>query len=391
MSSRQEIIRAHYARILRKTAAWAGLVALLSTMFVTVPAQAAQITTRSTTLGNSKAGATTTYKFDFTAGSSYTLKGLKFEICSSPLQTTSCTAVSSSTIIGATLSTQSANLSGATPAFTVNASSPSPTATAVMLSSSGGIAVTSATVLSVTLGNVVNPNVANTQFYTRVTTYTDTAGTTPSVNGSDFGAMAVSTGTEISVNANVQESIAFSVGQTGTCGSISGSSVNIGNNPGTDNVLQTSAATAGTSVMCVNTNASSGYVISYASNSAHNNAFTNGTYDIADNAAGNTFTSATAGGADFFGMNLVANTGTGGGPTAGAAVSGGVAPTAYGTGYGTAGTFAYVRGTQTTLVSETTGPTANTLYTVTYAAQAGTTTKTGAYQVKLNYMATGTF
>jgi hypothetical protein len=252
--------------------------------------------------------------------------------------------------------------------------------------------VTSGTSYTIQLTGIVNPNTANYQYYTRISTYSDDAssGATPSTLV-DFGGEAVSTGTEISVNANVQESINFTVGQTGACGSISGSTVNIGNNPGTDNVLSASSATAGTSVMCINTNAGSGYVISYVSNSSHNNAFTNGTYDIADNSSGSTFTSGTSGGADFFGLNLRANTGASGGPTAGADFSGGVTPTSYGTGYGTANTYGFVRGTQTTLVSETTGATANTLYTVTYAAQAGTSTAVGAYQVKLNYIATGTY
>jgi hypothetical protein len=229
------------------------------------------------------------------------------------------------------------------------------------------------------------------QYYTRISTYSDDAAGAPATTLVDFGGAAVSTGTEISVNANVQESLVFTVGSTGTCGSISGATVNIGNNPGTDNVLSSTAATAGTSVMCVNTNAATGYVISYISNQTSSNGFTNGTYTIADNSAGNTFTAATAGSADFFGINVRANTGTGGGPTAGADFSGGVTPTSYGAAYGTAGTFGFARGAFTTLVSETTGPSANTLYTVTYAAQAGSSTAVGAYQVKMNYVATGTF
>jgi hypothetical protein len=384
MNSRREILRAHYLRLIRKAATWVGVGSILATAFVAVPTQAAaQITNRSTTLANSKAAASTRYTFTFTGATATTMKAIKFEVCTSPLQTTSCSASNSSTIASATFNV------GASTGLTSWAISGTQNATQVIISNGTGVAGNGT--ITAVFDSVTNPNAANTQFYTRITTYTDTAASLPNANGQDYGAMAVSTGTEITVAANVQESIQFSVGASGTCGSITGSSVNIGNNPGTDNVLQIGTASAGTSVMCVNTNATSGYVISYVSNSTHNNAFTNGTYDITDSSGGSTFASAVSCGTDLFGLNVRANNGGSSGPTAGADPSGGVAPTSYGAAYGTANTYGYVRGTQTTLVSETTGPTANTLYTVTYAAVAGTATKTGAYQVKMNYVATGTF
>lgn len=389
MRNKREILKEHYSQIARKIGAWAGLVSLIGTMFVAGPASAyGQITSRSTTLGNSKLSASTTYNFTFKPATTGTIKAIKFEICTSPLQSASCTAVT-----GSSMSTSSTFTTGAptTAPFTTNwatgTGGAAPSTSAYWIHYTTGTSVTAGTSYTVQLGSIVNPSTANLQYYTRISTYSDDPGTVLV----DFGGAAVSTGTEISVNANVQESLVFTVGQTGTCGSISGSSVNIGNNPGTDNVLSSSAATAGTSVMCVNTNALSGYVISYISNQASSNGFTNGTYTIADNSSGATFTSATAGSADFFGINVRSNTGTGGGPTAGADYSGGVAPTSYGAAYGTAGTFGFARGAFTTLVSETTGATADTLYTVTYAAQAGSATAVGAYQVKMNYVATGTF
>ncbi len=382
MRNKREILRAHYAGLAKKTGAWMGIFAMVSTLFVAIPTDAAQITTRSTTLGNSAAGATTTYTFAFQGPTATTIRAIKFELCSSPLQTTACTAVASSSMSSSAF--VAGNSTGGLSAWTLGSQG----ATSAILSDATGIAGN--TSLVVQLSGVVNPSTANTSFYTRVTTYTDTGATAPTANGQDYGAMALSTGTEVSVNANVQESLVFSVGTTGTCGSITGSTVNIGNNPGTDNVLSSTAATAGTSVMCVNTNAATGYVISYISNQTSSNGFTNGTYTIADNAASDTFANATAGNNDFFGINAVANAGENSGPTAGANYSGGVAPT-LGAAYDTAGSFGFARGTLTTLASQTTGPTANTLFTVTYAAQAGSSTAVGAYQVKMNYVATGTF
>jgi hypothetical protein len=388
LKSSREILRTHYLGLLKKVATWGGIVAILltSSMVFITPAHAAPITPRSTTLGSSEGGVSTTYTWGFTGGTATTMRAIKFQICDSPLQTTACTIPTGATIAVATFVTGAPTSGGNIASWAISGTQ---NATQVIISNATGMAGNTALVVRFT--GVTNPSAANTSFYTRITTYTDTAASLPSANGQDFGATAVSTGTEISVNANVQESLNFSVGSTGTCGSISGATVNIGNNPGTDNVLSSSAATAGTSVMCINTNALTGYVITYVSNQTSSNGFTNGTYTISDNSSGTNFTAATSGGADYFGINLRANNGGSGGPTAGADPSGGVAPTSYGTGYGTANTYAFVRGTQTTLVSQTTGATANTLYTVTYAAQAGTSTAVGAYQVRMNYIATGTF
>jgi hypothetical protein len=357
----RNILRVHYIKLLRRVVAWAGVGSIAASTLVASTAMAApQLTQRTALLGNSKAGATTTYDFSFRPATTATIKSIKFQVCTSPLETTSCSASNSSSLSGGSFVAGSS-----TAPFTSNWAAGSgglaATATAFYVKYTTGDSLANTTTYTVRLSGVVNPNVANTQFYTRVTTYTDDTATTEQ----DFGAMAVSTGTEIDVNANVQESLQFNVGSSGTCGSITGSSVNIGNNPGTDNVLQIGTATAGTSVMCVNTNASGGYVISYASNSTHNNAFTNGTYDIADSSGGSTFASAVSGGTDLFGLNVRSNNGGSSGPTAGADPSGGVAPTSYGAAYGTANTYGFVHGTQTTLVSETTGPTSNTLYTVT--------------------------
>jgi hypothetical protein len=238
-----------------------------------------------------------------------------------------------------------------------------------------------------------NPSTANQEFYFRVITYTNVGFTLPSASGQDYGAMAVSTGATLNVTANVQESLVFSVGASGTCGSLTGTSVPIG---GVGNALSSSSASTATSLLCVNTNAATGYTLQYISNSSHGagGAFTNytgTTHDFSDSSSGATFTTGTTAGSDYFGINVKANTGASGDAAAGANPIGGVAPTSYGSAYGTADSFGFAHAAATTLASETTGPTANTTYTVSYEAQAGTTTPTGQYQVNMNFIATGTF
>jgi len=254
--------------------------------------------------------------------------------------------------------------------------------------------LTSGTSYSFEIGGVTNPSTANYEYYTRITTYTDSAGTV----ANDYGGQAVSTGTTINVSALVQESLVFSVGQTGSCGSISGNQVYLGSpvNGSATSVLSSSAANAGTSVLCVNTNAGGGYVLSYTSSSAHGagGLFTNYsgvTHDFSSNGTGATVTSGTSGGSDFFGMSLKAATPASGDIAGGAGESGGVAPTSYGTGYGTADTFAFSNTPSTTIATESTGATGNSLYTVLYEAQAGTTTPYGQYEVNVDYCATSTF
>src|SRR5262245_20064477 len=53
-------------------------------------AQAVALTSRSLTLGSSAANAITTYAFSFKPGTSGNIGAIKFELCDSPLEATSC-------------------------------------------------------------------------------------------------------------------------------------------------------------------------------------------------------------------------------------------------------------------------------------------------------------
>jgi len=147
--------------------------------------------------------------------------------------------------------------------------------------------------------------------------------------------------------------------------------------------------------MCVTTNATSGYVVQYISNSSHGagGAFTNYTgaaHDFGDSSAGASFTAGTSGGSDYFGINVRVNTGANGDAAGGADPSGGVSPTIP-SAYGTPDAFGFVHATPTQLASENTGPSATTTYMVSYEAQGSPTTPAGQYEVNMNYVATSTF
>jgi hypothetical protein len=139
-------------------------------------------------------------------------------------------------------------------------------------SATGSIAASTPITITVT-GNT-NPSttcssVSACQFYARIFTFVSTGNETTQVaaggaNGSgsagivDFGGVALSTASNITVNAKVQEMINFCVDTGGTCGSGT-STVNLGNAQG---VLSASTAYLDkTTSYSIQTNANSGVAI----------------------------------------------------------------------------------------------------------------------------------
>jgi hypothetical protein len=355
MKSRREILRAHYTRLLKKTAMWAANASSVTSTFVFTPSA---------------------------TNSGATIKAVRFELCDSPLEAVSCSSPSGATLASATAGSQSGtditNQYG-TPAYI--------STTAVTFKHATGNTLLSTHAVTFPVQVIHLPTNPNTSFYFRITTYnSDTTfnGTTEV----DYGAMAESTTQTLDVSANVQESLVFCTGTNtpADCTGMTGSTVKIGSNPGTDNVLLLGTATGGTSSMYITTNAASGYVITYQAGEFSKDG---GTTNIAK--ANNQTLAACASGStngDCFGINLRDNAT----PNVGTDVTGAsgfVSPT-YSTGYGTADNFKFVNGSAQQVASAAT-PTVQTQYTVTYAAQAGTTTKPGAYSNTFTWIATGTF
>jgi hypothetical protein len=164
--------------------------------------------------------------------------------------------------------------------------------------------------------------------------------------------------------------------------------VNLGT--GSDNVLSSSTPSGGISLMAIDTNATSGYVINYITTSPGGTGGTacagslSSTNDCITDAGGTagTFSAGTS----KFGINLKNNAT----PDIGAEVSGSGSAVAAAP-YATVDNYAFQGGTTPRTVVSHAGPDLARLFTVAYAAQAGNTTKPGAYSATFTWIATGTF
>jgi hypothetical protein len=357
MKSRNEILREHYSRLLQKVAAWGGLVALIIGLGMPSIANAAQLTERSLTLTSSAASAVTTYKFAFKPGTSTTVGAVKFELCTSPLENVSCTTPGGASQAAAASLTLGGQIAG----FTLGTGTPpAPTAQTVWITNGTPQSLTAGTASTVQYSSVTNPNTTNQTFYARITTYAASNGTTEV----DYGAVAVSTANQVTVSANVQESLTFCV-YTGANCAAGGSTVNLG--VGTDNVLSTSSPSGGVSKMDADTNATTGYAITYITTSPGG---TGGTACAGSLSSSNDCIT------DFGGT-----AGTFAGSGSGAVSS----P------YNTVDNFAFQGGLTPRTVGSSSGPTLSNTYNVAYAAQAGSTTKPGSYSAVFTWVCTGTF
>ena len=191
MRREQDILRAHYGKLARRFLAFGGVAAVLSTAFVALPARAQQITNRSVNVVDNSAGASTTYDINFRPAQGVLTRAIKFQMCTSPLELTSCTASNSSSFNSASFSSASPTTSP----FTSNCAQSNRRATDYVINYTTGDTLSNATTYTVRLTGVVNPNVTNTSYYVRIYTYSDAAATTP--NQIDFGAVALSTANKI--------------------------------------------------------------------------------------------------------------------------------------------------------------------------------------------------
>ena len=220
--------------------------------------------------------------------------------------------------------------------------------------------------VTITWNGAHNPTANNTSFYGLVTTYSDASWTTPI----DTGTVALSTAAQISVSVDVSELLTFCAGTSITgqnCGTISGSSVTLGN-------ASTGSTVSGTSVFAAATNAVSGYSVTV--NGATLTSGSNTITALASQTASTTGTSQ-------FGVNLKANTT----PSVGSNVSGTGTATAT-SNYATADQFRF--GTGETVASVGAPSNANT-FTVSYIANIDGITPPGHYSTNLTYIATANF
>lgn len=315
---------------------------------------AAQLTDRSVTIGSSVASATTTYTFAFTVPTTGTdIQSFAAQACdtASGTCTQSAGAAGFSSAGAGTLPSQPVNL-GAASGWTSNVAD----TTSLRVVNSGNTTNPTGS-QTVSFQGVTNPSATNSTFFLRLTTYSDAAWTTPI----DTGVVAASTAGQITVNANVDETLTFT---------LTGATVNLSPTP-----VTTGATSTGTSTMSASTNASDGYSITVAGNTL------TGPSGNIDAMASRT--TSTPGSVEQFGINLKANTT----PSVGTAVSGAGSGVAVGD-YNVVDEFKFVSGNT---VASATAPTNSNTFTVSYIANITPVTAPGAYTTTLTYVATPNF
>ena len=384
MKTDREILRLAYKKVLKKAASWAGVVSLLSMSLLATPASAAgQLTARSAVPTSSLAAATLVgHTVNFTLGTSgQTLGAIKIEICDSPLATVSCAGTGTSAganFTGTTITSVTCAPTCSGTAWTTGAIvAGGATGTSIVATHTAAVVAGNGTVSVVLSNNATNPTAATLggSYYMRVFTYNNAAANLPSAGGTDFGGIALATTTQMSVTANVQESLVFSVGTSGaSCAAIANASP-LSLSPA---IMTTASASTGVGKLCGATNAATGYGVTYAGT-----AFTNGASPFGTG----TFSS-TPGAAAQFGFNLVSNAT----PSVGAAVvhgTGGVA-TANVAAYNTANSYSYLAAAATSIYTVGT-PTGEDVFTLAYVANIVPLTQPGVYTATQTFVATGLF
>jgi hypothetical protein len=363
----------------RKTTFIAVLLAVMVVGFLPHPARAALIEPRSVTLGSSAGAAVTTYAFSFEPGTSGNIGAIKLQICDSPIEAAAC--VNSGNSSGASFTSNGASIAGQTgiSGFTAGSGTPpAPTVNTFWLTNGTPQNISNATNVTVTLQNVRNPTGNNLQYYARITTYSDSAGTIPV----DYGGVALSTAQQITVSGVMPESLVFCVGTSGTdCTNMTGSSADLGTfSPTATNVI--------TSRMSASTNADSGYAITVTGTtltSGSNTIPAMGTQSANSTGCAPSCTSAT--GTGQFGMNVRANNVATAGGAFGADVTGTGSGTGFG-GYNTTNSFRFFSGDT---VASAAGPTQANLFMASYLVNVGGDQAAGVYTSTLTYVCTATF
>ncbi|MDB5167088.1 MAG: exported protein of unknown function [Candidatus Saccharibacteria bacterium] len=330
-----------------------SFVAIAALVAVYVPnlASAAAITNRKVVIGSSQLSALTTYVFTFNVPSGTSVGSADFQACTTASGTCTPAPGFSSSAGPATLTSQPTTL-GSASGWTIN------TGTANDLKISATAAAAPGGTSTVSFTNVTNPSSANATFFMRITTYTGTTGSSPWTGVIDTGVVAAATAGQITVTANVDESLTFT---------LSAATVALGT------LTTGTTGKDGTTTMVAATNGGTGYSITYTGNSLTSPSGALPAYASSASAAG------TAG----FGFNLMSNTT----PSVGTGVSGSGSGTAF-TGYGTANAFTFNSGDK---IASASAATNSNTYTVSYVANVAGATPAGSYTTTLNYVATPNF
>lgn len=359
------------------------LTATVASLLTSMSASAEQINVRSLTLlpsTDGKTGGSTpsgtaaytvgsnpNYKFQFTLPTAGTLGSVKFEFCTTAVQTSCATGPTNLDAAGVVYGTES-GITG----FSISGT---PTANVVIIGRTPA-AISANTVANITLNNIVNPSTVGT-FFVRISTYASNNGTGSPV---DTGSVAAATANAIPLQGFMPESLIFCTGVTVNvdCSTVTAGTITF------TSLFSPSATSYATSQMAASTNAGGGYNIT-VTGATLKSGTTNTIPAIASRKAPSTNTSE-------FGMNLVSNAGVG----ASANISPANDATHTGqalTGYSTTGEYKFVSG-DSVANSAQGGPAAPTngqIYTVTYMVDVSGIQPAGTYTTTLTYVCTATF
>ncbi len=388
------------ARLLKQitytvTATAMGLTSLLAILPGSASA-AGQVQSRSIQLSsssNAASAATTSYNVKFTTTSTYTGKGIVVDFCTnSPIiGDTTCTAPTGFTIGGSpTITTNSAPMN--TQTWTVASANAGRT---LEISQATGVSFTNATVADFTINNVQNPTSAVGTFYARIYTYDTTAGATSYVianvdTGSvhkDDGGIALSTASQVTVTAKVQETLLFCVYTSGAncaggtvAGLVLGDAFGVLSSSTTAYLTSTNATTPLTAKLGIASNATTGVTVMTKATGT----LTSGANTIVSSGAGSgscTADSSTAS-VEQFGFNVAA----GASQTADAGYACGAGSHSFDT-----TNTPNLTSTFGDRVLFTAGPTVESAGTVDFVGKSSTTTKSGVYTSTLTFIATGIY
>ena len=228
-----------------KRAMFKGTVVVLALVLVAVPlilvkqaSGAGQIALRSLSLSSGVPSQTAvSYTFAFTVVATSTLQSLKFEACTTAVNT--CVAPTGLTVAGATFGSQSGFQGGSNFAVDNTGANDCTPVANVLCSNRTDATNQTATSRSITFGGITNQSAVNTAFFVRITTYADNAYNN-GANIQDYGVTASATVQTLTTTAAVAEVLNFCVGSTAAnagsatslipadCGSVAGTTVNIG-------------------------------------------------------------------------------------------------------------------------------------------------------------------
>jgi hypothetical protein len=195
--------------------------------------EAAQLTSRSLTISTAVPdNASTDYTFGFSLATAGAVQGLKFEACTTALST--CTGPTDLDFSGGAFDSQGSWDNATSFAFDGTGANDCTAAANVLCSNRTEPTSESTGGRTITFSGINNPSTANSTFFVRMTTYSNSTYSTSVDNGTVASAVTQT----LTISARVQEILNFCIGTTtvddattspgGDCSAISGTTVDLG-------------------------------------------------------------------------------------------------------------------------------------------------------------------